>query len=272
MRKPTIININSYGHLVSEIESIAHKVRDDLVVILRGANLDQKQQEEVTKLLGDVVGWYPNSSSNFKQKYEENHSKTDKTGTSGTDVVLLWHLEYVEYDPAIIWATWNMYKFECDPSVGKTYFVDSAELYEMLDSETKTFADGCDLEWYKVDGRGPYTTKLVQPHPVTEIPCIRLDITDTTGDVGESLLKSVNGALPTEDQRKAFANLRHWFIDQVYNNESIRYVHEWAQGDLAIPNMFRAVHAVTGGFDSSQREFTGLWTYKTEPKSDERIN
>lgn len=260
-----LLKASSLEEALLLLDDIASLYKTNVVVGVRGPNLSDEEQVIFTKALGDMLGWYPNNTSDFKQKYQENHSKNlAKDSTTGDEVCLPWHLEWVKYDNPIIGATWNMIHFEIDPENGKTYFVDSSKIYEQMPEDMKAFALRCVSGWYEVNGSGPYYTKVVQEHPITKDLVLRIDITkvDSTLD----LLHTVDGREPTDEERAKYVELRDHFTDQAYNNEDIRVVHRWEKGDLLIPNMFKAIHAVTGGFDSKDREFIGYWAYPEEPE------
>jgi alpha-ketoglutarate-dependent taurine dioxygenase len=55
-----------------------------------------------------------------------------------------------------------------------------------------------------------------------------------------------------------------WIQDQLSQNLSIRVVHKWRQGDIVVPDMYKMCHAVSGGFESKQREFKGIWSRQYE--------
>jgi alpha-ketoglutarate-dependent taurine dioxygenase len=246
------------------VEDIAEKLKTEVVVGVRGPNLSDSEQIVFTKALGDVIGWYPNNTSDFKEKYQEDHAQNlTKSTTTGDEVCLEWHLEWISYKTPIIGATWNMIHFTSDPENGKTYFVDSSLIYSQMSKEMQDFALRCVSSWHEIDRSGPYYTDVVQEHPITKDLVLRIDITDV--DSTPDLLHTVDGREPTDEERVQYMALRDYFTDQAYNNEDIRVVHRWQQGDLLIPNMFKAIHAVTGGFESKDRKFIGYWAYPQEP-------
>jgi alpha-ketoglutarate-dependent taurine dioxygenase len=263
-----MLHASSLDEALELVDKVAERLKTDVVVGIRGVNLSDEEQIIFTRALGDVIGWYPNTGSSFKQKYQENHGENFlKSQTTGDELCLHWHLEWVGYKTPIIGATWNMIKFKCDPETGKTYFVDSSRIYREMPEEMQLFASRCVSAW--VEKSGPKSIKytpVVQEHPITKDSVLRIDIADTFST--PDLLHTVDGREPTEEERIKYMALRDYYVDQTYNNEEIRVVHRWQQGDLLIPNMFKALHAVTGGFDSEDREFIGYWAYPEEPKED----
>jgi alpha-ketoglutarate-dependent taurine dioxygenase len=260
-----MLHATSLEEALELVPEVANRLKTDVVVGIRGANLSDEEQIKFTRALGDVFGWYPNTSSDFKQKYQENHGQnTFKSELTGDEICLHWHLEWVGYEVPIIGATWNMINFKCDPEAGKTYFVDSSKIYQNMPKDMKEFARRCVSAWTgKTAARDINYTQVVQEHPVTKDPVLRIDIADIIST--PDLLYTVDSREPTEEERLQYMALRDYFVEQTYNNEEIRVVHRWEQGDLLIPNMFKALHAVTGGFDSKDREFIGYWAYPTDP-------
>ena len=47
-------------------------------------------------------------------------------------------------------------------------------------------------------------------------------------------------------------------------NEKKFFIHEWKQGDFVIVDLFKMAHAVYGGFEPEDREFSGFWAYRDE--------
>jgi alpha-ketoglutarate-dependent taurine dioxygenase len=267
MPRTTPIAIGSLEEAKLELDVICETFVKDGIVVLRGINLNDSDQLKLTRLIGDKLSWVPNNSSSFTQRYQENHaSNEDKTKISGDEIALLWHMEHVEYDSnfPIIAGIWNMYLFKTDKNNGKTYFFDSAKAYSRMPKEWKNFLETCVSKWSKVDGSGPYFTKCVQPHWITGEPVLRIDVTDNTNSTA-GLLHTVYDRAPTPEEDDLYLQIRNYFIEDIKNNESDRIVHLWEQGDIVIPDLFKMVHAVTGGFESKDREFIGYWAYPGDP-------
>lgn len=260
------MSISSLDDAISNLDTIGQKYLEDGIVVLRGINLNETQQLELTRVLGDKLSWVPNSSSPFTQRYQENHSSNqNKTNLTGDEIALPWHMEHVEYDSnsPIVAGVWNMHLFNTDSNNGKTYFFDSSKSYLRMPKEWKEFLLKCVSVWYKVDGAGPYYTKCVQKHWSTQEEVLRVDVTKTESSA--DLLHTVDGREPTYEDQKLYEKIRNYFIDDIQNNEVDRIVHLWEQGDIVIPDLFKMVHAVTGGFESKDRDFIGYWVYPEEP-------
>jgi alpha-ketoglutarate-dependent taurine dioxygenase len=82
--------------------------------------------------------------------------------------------------------------------------------------------------------------------------------------IGDEVLYSLvsyKGETPTAEQRQKFSEIFNWIDDYVKNNDDNRIVHKWQQGDLLFSDIFKLMHAVTGGFNPEDREFIGIWGY-----------
>lgn len=264
------IEITSYNEAVENIDVIFEKFKKESIVVLRNLNLTRAEQSEFIRSMGDKTGWFPNHSSTFNQRYQEDHSRVENKEISGPEAIIVpWHLEHVDYDThtPIIAGVWNMVKFTADPNTGKTYFVDASKIYSNLSDEDKEFLSKCLVRWYETDGSGPFDTPAVQTHWATGEPVIRIDVRTVLST--PEMLQEFDGKEPTTEQREKFVELRRFFLNEVFYNEDIRVFHRWQQGDLVIVDLFKNAHAVTGGFNSADREFFGEWVYPRFPETPE---
>tara|TARA_B110000503_G_scaffold131362_2_gene205856 strand:+ start:7288 stop:8145 length:858 start_codon:yes stop_codon:yes gene_type:complete len=269
--KPIVMT--SYEEILENKELILEKFKEDTVVVIRGANLTTDQQSRFAKSMGDYVGWFPNNSDDFNQRYTEDHSRVGNKEEAGADAIVVpWHLEHVDFDTytPIIAGIWNMLHFTADPETGKTYFVDASAIYRSLPEDSQEFLSKCVVEWYEADGSGPFITPAVQSHWLTGEPVIRMDVRFFVST--PEMLHTFNEEDPTLEDRKKFVELRNHFIDEIRFNEDIRIVHKWEQGDLLIVDLFKHAHAVTGGFNSENRKFTGEWVYPKNPETREFLD
>jgi alpha-ketoglutarate-dependent taurine dioxygenase len=264
------IEITSYDEAVSNIELIIEKFKKDSVVVLRNLNITTEEQAEFARTLGDKIGWFPNHSHEFNQRYRENHERVSYKEAAGPDAIVVpWHMEHVDFDEhtPIIGGVWNMLHFTADPNTGKTYFVDTTKIYNSLSTEDQEFLSKSTVTWHEADGSGPFRAPAVQDHWLTKEKTIRID-TRTQDDK----LSQYEGQEPNDEQQAHYRKLKNFFMDQVRDNEEIRTVHKWQQGDLLIVDLFKNVHAVTGGFDSKDRLFTGEWAYPKNPETREFLD
>lgn len=267
MRYVEPIEYKNLEEVFNDLDNIANRFLETGIIAIRGVKFNEEDHFKLTTSLGDILGWYPNSDSKeILHKYTEDHGHNEgKKGKSGSDVILNWHLEHVDYDYycPLVAGVWNMWNFKCDPSAGITYFVDSSEVYNLMTEEEKDFLSKSLVVWADLDESGPHRAKAIQPHWKTGKPVIRIEITD-----GVKLrLESFDGREPTQEEQEKFQKLNSKFFDIVENNEDIRFYHSWKENDIVIPDLWVMAHAVTGGFDSKDRTFTGYWIFSKDPES-----
>lgn len=267
---PTVIEpvlITSKEELKSRLQEILDIQRRDSIVAIRGLNLTEEEQLQLAKNLGDLSGWYPNNSELFNHKYVENHSSSSTVQNStGDEVILKWHLERVDYDDyiPIVAGVWNMRIFNCDQESGKTYFIDSRKIFkEAFSEEEKEFLRKSRSFWQDAESAAAREnrTTTVQKHWLTGEEQIRVEVNYPSSIE----LDTFDGKVPTSDEQFKFNQLINKFCKEVYENEDLRLVHKWQKGDILIPDLFSLAHAVTGGFDPKNREFTGYWCYLSSP-------
>jgi alpha-ketoglutarate-dependent taurine dioxygenase len=245
------------------------KLISDSVICFRNANLTEKEQFDFAQKLGESFGWY---LMNDESKYIENHERKSEVVSGPDDIIVEWHVEHTYYINPIVGSTWNMYNFKTNNENGKTYFVDTNVVFEMLTDDEKDFLlnsritepdfiKGPQLEHGFASANLNFADDypIVAEHWLTGKPIIRFTILPKPYIVR---LVSYKGQVPTEDNLSYFEAVIRKIEDIIWNNEDIRIVHKWQQGDLVIPDMFKLAHAVTGGFKPEDREFRGIWGYK----------
>jgi alpha-ketoglutarate-dependent taurine dioxygenase len=261
MIKIVPIEFPGLEELKNNFDFYKNKLIEDSVVAFRNANISLEDQKELHKTLGDLFGWETREGGwNY---YQENHSHNPSINTAQKDEILLgWHMEHVYYNTPIIASTWNMSTFNVDSSVGKTYFFDTQKIYSSLDEDSQNFLSKCRLNSSNFNLEQPFIPyDLVQDHWLTKEKVIRLPI---GGDIFENLeiLDSFDGEKPSLENNNKFKTLASSISRRITDDESSRLVHEWKQGDLLLVDIFRLAHAVTGGFEPKDREFTGIWGWK----------
>lgn len=266
------IVMTSYDEIIENLDLIIEKFKTDTIVVIRDANLTTDEQSALARAIGDKIGWFPNNSDKFEQRYQENHQRLKRKEDAGTDeVVLAYHLEHVDYDVyvPIVAGVWNMFKFTADEEAGKTYFTDTSLIFRQMTEEWQEFLKKSIVKWHEDDG-STHITPAVQQHWLTGDDTIRIDIHDF--DSYPELLYQFDGREPSNEERLLFMKIREYFIEEILENPDVRIVHKWKQGDLVIPDLFKHAHAATGGFSSDQREFVGLWVYPSNPESEEYLD
>jgi alpha-ketoglutarate-dependent taurine dioxygenase len=272
---------------IEEVKSNPNKYKEvyfrDKIIVFRNANLSKEQQEDLMVFFGDLFGWFPNSKDSTVIGYTEDHHKHMKGDVYATkeDLMLAWHTEHVqnEEDPHI-GATWRMEKFECPEDSGHTYFVDMTKMFEDLSKEDQNFLSKCvnkvNTTEFRDTDKGIVGIKiskefdLVKSHPATGEKTIRLSLFAKDGEL--NTLSKFDGREPNKEEKDIYRRLVSFICTQVWTNRDIRMVLRWKQGDLAVPDLFKLAHAVSGGFIENQRTLKGefgkllpwVYSYGTE--------
>jgi alpha-ketoglutarate-dependent taurine dioxygenase len=233
------------------------------VIAFRNANLTYEQQEELTYALGEMFNAYPTKFIGNLERYIEDHANLKKNATSdtGDDVRLIWHQEHVYWDNSIIFATWNNIIFNTNKENGKTYFYDMCQVYKDLPEDSQEFLKKCTSNSYDNNR----TKQILEYNPIgyhwlTKEPVVRLMFHEIKE--GKNDLKLYDGISATPEQNEKFLRIAKEINDLVKNDETKRIVHKWQKGDVIIPDLYKGAHAVTGGFNSEDRKFTGIWSFE----------
>ncbi len=255
--------------VLSNSEYYKDKFINDSVICFRNANLTEQEQFKFCRELGSLFGW---SLINDESKYVENHERKSEIVSGPDDIIVEWHVEHTYYANPIVASTWNMYNFKTDNENGKTYFIDTNVVFEMLTEDEKQFLLNSRItepdfikEAQLKNGFASGTLNFMDEYPIvaehwlTGKPIIRFTILPQPHMVR---LVSYKGIEPSQDDLTYFETIIRKIENIIWNNEDIRIVHKWQQGDLVIPDMFKLAHAVTGGFKAEDREFRGIWGYK----------
>lgn len=242
-----------------DIEGYVEEFLNGKILAFRNANCTQAEQEEITKLLGDRLGWWPNSLSDEDPTYHETHeqSMNERNTSDNASLILGWHLEHVGPGEVYVGASWCMNLYRCSPDAGKTYFVDVLALFASLSEEDQSLMRQSVVVLEPMDPDAPIGQPyaLVEKHWVLgkDVPRCVLNNSHRTK------LVSVAGAEPTAEQVETFDRVFNYLVDQVNNNEDIRLVQSWQEGDMLIFDVFRWAHAVTGGFNAGERRLDGIF-------------
>jgi alpha-ketoglutarate-dependent taurine dioxygenase len=261
-------------HVFDNIIFYKNTFLDNGVMAFRNANLSHEEHITVHNILGKQLGSHKETG---KEGYTENHSRLyggTKIRPSNDEILLPWHIEHPHYQNPIVLGTWNMHKFTTNSENGKTYFVDNEFLYEQMPDSFKEFSKKCTI--LNPVGKEVFKEhELIQNHWITENPVIRIGHLFNISDLKVETAKLNNfqklykfeGRDPIENEYEYYFEIMKWIRDQLYNNLDIRIVHKWQQGDLVVSDMYRMCHAVTGGFESKDREFTGIWGRKNKQEN-----
>jgi alpha-ketoglutarate-dependent taurine dioxygenase len=255
-------------NLIENIAIYKQQFVEESILVFRNANLSYDDQSYLHDELGKTFDYYANTVENNQiAKYIENHSERDLIETAqSNDILLPWHIEHLYAANPKVMSTWNMTKFTTDSENGKTYFIDSQEAYNSMPEEWKIFLSVCKINNPNLEtDENLDDFSPVVDHWITGNKLLRF--APRKNKNSGSTLKTVYDREPTELEKTLFEEIFTWFGNYVYDNEEERIVHKWQQGDLLIVDIFKLVHAVTGGFNPADREFIGMWGFKNPTTS-----
>lgn len=251
------IQFTSIEEVINNFDYYKEIFLKDGLLFFKDANLSFEDQQIIHKGLQQKF-----NCIEYKNKYVENHGSYDKVPQNykPDEIMLDWHVEHPYYIVPIGFATWRMYNFKTDPENGKTYFVDTENLFNMLPKDWQEFLKTCtESNSLEAVGNTKNEHNSIGYHWINKNPVIRTAwVKDTTANVK---LKLVNGNVPTETEIEHYKNIIEFIRKEVSTNLDIRIVHKWSEGDLLVPDMYKMCHSVTGGFDPKDREFSGMWGY-----------
>jgi alpha-ketoglutarate-dependent taurine dioxygenase len=279
-RLPAVVTVSSLQDSLERLDEIAGLFRDQGLLVLKGHKFTPVEQLTIVAHLGDIFNWNICTDAVSTEPSEETaeaflfyagHSDNpDRSVASADEYALGWHIEQVFYINSVLAGTWNMVHFDAPPKAGRTYFADSTEVYELLSERDKGFLDKVVVEWDKPigpkTGFGPFYTRAVDSHPISGRPTLRLE-TDGGCIITPNLYK-FDGEDPTDKQLATYKRLYDWLRFELVENEGLRYVQDWSEGDMVLVDLFRMYHAVTDGFTHNQRIIRGAFLRTKEYNSD----
>lgn len=269
--------------VLSEWEKYRDIFIEDGIIAFRDAFVSFEDQKILMDGLGEKLGW------KVANPYNEDHNTLGKQ--TNDHCILNWHVEHSYWENPICAAAWNMHTFkEENPKNGRTLFYPMDKYFDNLSDEDKEFAVSAYIRVYHQEEGTFNLTEFVNPHKNWEVGeewianrPIAVDhfITGkktyriaTFGlqdyDIGTmTCLDNINGQLPTEEQilryKKQTMEAKYKVAKNLASEtDDICLIHEWQEGDLLIPDLFKMAHSITGGFDSRKRKFRGWWATKND--------
>lgn len=246
--------------ILDNIDYYKKKFLADAVFGFKNAYCDRSDQERIFQAFGDFLGWSPNTNnpSNVSNYEETHHNHMNQNNTASSNEYMLgWHVEHVTLkNDTYIGASWCMNLFQCLPGAGYTYFVDMLKLYNSLSDSDRQFLDHAivTLTLNKGNVETSHDYPFIQPHWLLGSNVVRSHFTPNI-----TKLKSISGADATAEQADRFSEIHRNILTQVYDNEDIRMVRKWQEGDMLILDMFRMAHAIGGGFNEGERKLNGIF-------------
>lgn len=272
----------TYEEIIENIDKYIDIFLTEKVFGFKELYATEQQQRTIMCKMGDKLNWLPNSKYPKGHRYVENHENalTVFPNTNKDELVVKWHLEHCSVKYSQCGATWNMTKFNCDPTVGTTGFIDNSQLYYELPEKWQQFLDRCTIMDYmqgdlaenfddnfEFKSHDGYTyrsvpRKAVFVHPQTLKKIIRINPIYVF-----PRLMSIDDRKPTQDEQDFLVEIADFYRNEVWNNPDRPMWWQWSEGDLLVPDLWIMIHGVRGGFDYGEREFVGYWSYP--PGSDE---
>lgn len=253
------VKVTSAKEAVENLGNIFELFEKYGILVIKGHKFSLDEQLEIAKLMGDKYGWNINSTTDDKVLANHHHIggqsiEPERDYSLQKDEYMLdYHIEqtYFVYPPLA--GLWCMEKIICPPGHGNTKFIDSNEVYGLLSEDEQNFLKDSIFLWDKpANGYvGPFYTKAIESHPVSNIPIIRIE-TDGGCTIYPTLY-SLAGRLPTKDQSNKFEEIFSKIKKELYENKEIEYEQQWEDGDFLIVDLFRMYHAVMGGFKYQER-------------------
>jgi hypothetical protein len=269
MKHLSVINNSSFQEFLENSEKYVNSLKDLGAIVLRGHRFSRKEQLIATQVFGNYLGYYPNLNSMKFWHYEESHtvSINRRKWATKQDILVPWHLEHFGYPNPAIGATWNMEKFTCDNDVGATLFVDTSDVFALLDNEQKSFLRLCKISALPscddpVMPKTPTVFNAIQKHKLSNKEIMRMTFCREGETSTNCKLIEFNGSEPNDYAIGMFGWYEQWLGEQVLNNTNIRQVHYWQDGDLLIVDLMVMFHAVLGGFSETERFFNGFWMHQ----------
>jgi len=256
MRNIEITKWNGLDHLENNKDYYKKIFLNNKIIAFRNVNADKNLQQKIMIYFGDLLGWVPNSLNPNGPDYFEDHHKqmVNRSFVEKNELMLNWHIEWVQFEENPHYgATWNMTQFDCDYDTGNTLFIDTSEIYNLLDKESAEFLDKCKVVLlYKGEKK---EFNYIKDHWITGEKCVRPHMSR----YGPLRLAEFDKRIPTKIEEKKFIELHHSIYENIYNNKEIVYIHRWEKGDLLVPDLFKFAHAVTGGFKENERRLDGIF-------------
>lgn len=248
----------------NNIEFYKNKFLSDKIIVFKDANCNESMQNEISDIFNVALNCSTIMSEGDKSFYIENHHRhIDKIPNAGKDDILLyWHTEHVGQDRSHAIGVWNMELFTCDRDSGKTYFVDMVDMYNNLTKEEQDFMDKSIIKFSygdkNINNNEEFIFPMSKEHWITNEKGLRVIF----GSKPELTL--FDNRTPTEEEVKIYQDLYEKIEHNATQNENIRMVLRWEQGYLAIPDLFKLAHSVTGGFDKEERRLRGLFALENK--------
>ena len=146
-----LVNAPYYGHLLNVSGAIGFKK----------LNINEAQQQELARRLGDFVNWFPNTHfpNLIDNPFYETLEVELQNKKSRNEMIVEWSMDITKQSP-IAGVLLNNVLFQCDKRSGSTLLVDMRKVYNLLKPKWQEFVD--QIEW--VDQETKISRKMVELH------------------------------------------------------------------------------------------------------------
>jgi hypothetical protein len=141
------------------------------------------------------------------------------------------------------------------------------DLFQTMPHDWKTFLLGCKISsliesdvdgmFHKIAFNDNIRQRdLVIPHKVTGKLIYRPNFTP------EEILRTVNDRDPIDEDMLLYDQIMDWTKEQVCRDSTKQFWFKWDVGDTIIIDLSVMAHAVKGGFNLGERNFSRIWAFK----------
>lgn len=248
------INNSSYDDIVSNLDKYIEVFLSEGVIAFSKPCVSIAGQINIMNMMAKKLKWGHIPHMNIED--HEYSLKNMHDRNKKDQVFIPWHLEHVMNQNPQIAASWKMVKLSSEKGSGKTGFVHSNDVYELLDEDHKTFLDKCQI----IDSEKSFKERpAIRVHKNTGKKIIRIEPNNS-----EELF-SFNGEKPSTETVQKFKEINYFIKQNVHENKEIQKWWEWEENDMLIVDLFSMNHCVKGGFNLGERLFTRVWAFDDDP-------
>ena len=266
---PVVVENTSYEDILKNVDVYVNHFLRNGVLIFKSLPIDEKEQLLIMGQFASKLDW-----GHIAPRDNEDHSFTiNRLGSntcSDAEILIPWHLEHAHKNDRQIASSWHMTKFDCPKKSGTTGFLNSDDVFSQMEE------DWIDLLRSSIVCHAPngIPIKPIHRNATTVHRNTGKEILNLRPTLSRDVLISVNNEPPTNEHIDKFELIKKFIEEKVesHNNKSEHW-HEWGLNDLVIIDLTMVYHAVKGGFQIGQREFTRYWGYSSEEslhRSDEQ--
>ena len=266
---PVVVEQTSYKDILENLDAHVNNLLRNGVLIFKSLPIDEKEQLLIMGQFASKLDW-----GHIAPRDNEDHSfSINRLGSntcSDAEILIPWHLEHAHNNDRQIASSWHMTKFDCPKKSGTTGFLNSDDVFSQMEE------DWIDLLRSSIVCHAPngIPIKPTYRNAVTIHRNTGKEILNLPPTQSADILISVNNEPPTNEHIDKFELIKKFIEEKVksHNNKSEHW-HEWSLNDLVIIDLTMVYHAVKGGFQIGQREFTRCWGYSSEEslhRSDEQ--